>query len=292
MRSELRGMVSAHRGSVALLALGLLVGLLLLVAFIYDQSRAQTISPGVSIAGVDVGGLSTAAARARVNAALQLRRRDLVTVDLRRAPFHAQRPRGIATAGRQRCRQRRTERQPRRMVREPNPERDLRRRTAPEHRGSDQLQPPGGASPRVSHQQRRRPPAAERQRLGQPRRAAGHGAGASGRPGPDRCVDRRDRSGVGKSHRAAPAAPARPPRAPHRHHRDGELLSIRSSSSSTETTSRSATTATSGLRTRIRSRSASRGSRLRRVCTTSSTSRSTPPGTCRTPRGPEAWRDR
>ncbi len=77
---RLRELSSAHRGSLALLALGLLVCLLLLAAFIYDQSRAQTISPGVSIAGVDVGGLSTTAARARVNAALEPRRRDLITI--------------------------------------------------------------------------------------------------------------------------------------------------------------------------------------------------------------------
>ncbi len=53
---------------------------LLLASYLYDQSRAEEISPGVTAAGVDVGGLDTSAARARLTANLRTVRSRLITV--------------------------------------------------------------------------------------------------------------------------------------------------------------------------------------------------------------------
>jgi lipoprotein-anchoring transpeptidase ErfK/SrfK len=64
-----------------------LLGFLLVVAggavvaaYAYDHGRRDTIAPGVRIGGVDVGGLSTAAARRRIVARAVLPRRRTITV--------------------------------------------------------------------------------------------------------------------------------------------------------------------------------------------------------------------
>jgi lipoprotein-anchoring transpeptidase ErfK/SrfK len=55
-----------------------LAGIAVAAAYVYDQSRTDRIAPGVRIGGVDVGGLSTAAARERLQQrAVEPRRRTL-----------------------------------------------------------------------------------------------------------------------------------------------------------------------------------------------------------------------
>jgi lipoprotein-anchoring transpeptidase ErfK/SrfK len=66
------------------------VGLLLtvlLASYIYDQSRADEISPGVTAAGVDVGGLNAPAARARLRAELRGVGSRLIAVRYQRMRF-------------------------------------------------------------------------------------------------------------------------------------------------------------------------------------------------------------
>jgi lipoprotein-anchoring transpeptidase ErfK/SrfK len=63
---------------VALALLLLLAGAAAVAAYVYDHGRRDQIAPGVKIGGVDVGGLSTAAARRRlIERAVQPRRRTL-----------------------------------------------------------------------------------------------------------------------------------------------------------------------------------------------------------------------
>jgi lipoprotein-anchoring transpeptidase ErfK/SrfK len=69
------------RSRVPFFVLGFLVvlgGIAVAAAYAYDQSRTDRIAPGVKIGGVDVGGLSTAAARERLQQrAIEPRRRTL-----------------------------------------------------------------------------------------------------------------------------------------------------------------------------------------------------------------------
>jgi lipoprotein-anchoring transpeptidase ErfK/SrfK len=60
---------------------------LLLASYLYDQSRADVISPGVTAAGVDVGGLNTSAARTRLAANVRSVRSHLITVRYQRMRF-------------------------------------------------------------------------------------------------------------------------------------------------------------------------------------------------------------
>lgn len=60
--------------------LGALLLALLLGSYLYDHSRGELISPGVSAGGVDVGGLRAPAARARLAAALGEVRSRLIVV--------------------------------------------------------------------------------------------------------------------------------------------------------------------------------------------------------------------
>ena len=74
-----RGRRSASRAPFIALALLLLAaGVAAGAAYVYDHGRQDQIAPGVKIGGVDVGGLSTAAARQRlVERAVQPRRRTI-----------------------------------------------------------------------------------------------------------------------------------------------------------------------------------------------------------------------
>jgi lipoprotein-anchoring transpeptidase ErfK/SrfK len=69
------------RSRVPFFVLGFLVvlgGIAVAAAYVYDHSRIDRIAPGVKIGGVDVGGLSTAAARERLQQrAVEPRRRTL-----------------------------------------------------------------------------------------------------------------------------------------------------------------------------------------------------------------------
>jgi lipoprotein-anchoring transpeptidase ErfK/SrfK len=58
----------------------ILAGGAVVAAYAYDHARRDTIAPGVRIGGVDVGGLSTAAARRRIVARAVLPRRRTITV--------------------------------------------------------------------------------------------------------------------------------------------------------------------------------------------------------------------
>jgi lipoprotein-anchoring transpeptidase ErfK/SrfK len=60
---------------------------LLLASYLYDQSRADVIAPGVKAAGVEVGGLQTSAARARIAANLRGVRARLIAVRYKRTEF-------------------------------------------------------------------------------------------------------------------------------------------------------------------------------------------------------------
>jgi lipoprotein-anchoring transpeptidase ErfK/SrfK len=64
-----------------------LVLALLLASYLYDQSRADLIAPGVKAGGVDVGGLHTPAARARLRANLRDARSRLIAVTYRGMRF-------------------------------------------------------------------------------------------------------------------------------------------------------------------------------------------------------------
>ena len=74
-----RGRRSTSRVPFIFLALLLIVaGAAAVAAYVYDHGRQDQIAPGVKIGGVDVGGLTTAAARQRLNErAVQPRRRTL-----------------------------------------------------------------------------------------------------------------------------------------------------------------------------------------------------------------------
>jgi lipoprotein-anchoring transpeptidase ErfK/SrfK len=69
------------RSRVPFLVLGFLVllgGIAVAAAYAFDHSRSDRIAPGVKVGGVDIGGLTTAAARARlVRRAVEPRRRTL-----------------------------------------------------------------------------------------------------------------------------------------------------------------------------------------------------------------------
>src|SRR5438067_1299143 len=67
--------------------LGVLLIALLLGSFLYDQSRGDLISPGVTVAGIKVGGLHAPAARIRLRAELRVARARLITVRYRGVRF-------------------------------------------------------------------------------------------------------------------------------------------------------------------------------------------------------------
>src|SRR5438105_6352180 len=70
-------------GGRRMLGLGVLVVLVLaalLGSFLYDQSRGDLIAPGVTVAGVEVGGLRAPAARARLDAELRAERARVIAV--------------------------------------------------------------------------------------------------------------------------------------------------------------------------------------------------------------------
>jgi lipoprotein-anchoring transpeptidase ErfK/SrfK len=64
-----------------------LVLALLLASYLYDQSRSDEISPGVTAAGVDIGGLQAPAARARLRAQLRGASSRLIAVRYGRMRF-------------------------------------------------------------------------------------------------------------------------------------------------------------------------------------------------------------
>jgi lipoprotein-anchoring transpeptidase ErfK/SrfK len=72
----------SDRSGRRLLILGgvVIAGLLALGAYLYDHGRRDLIAPGVRVAGVNVGGLRAAAARARLRSELRIAQGDWITV--------------------------------------------------------------------------------------------------------------------------------------------------------------------------------------------------------------------
>ena len=67
-----------RRGSAVLLVVALMLGLVVAVAAAYDHTQADRLANGIRVDGVEIGGLSTSEAAARLRTrALQIRRRSL-----------------------------------------------------------------------------------------------------------------------------------------------------------------------------------------------------------------------
>jgi lipoprotein-anchoring transpeptidase ErfK/SrfK len=85
--TEQRFRLRGGRWIVGFAAVGVLVVALLVASYLYDRSRRDLIAPGVSVAGIDVGGLRAPAARKRLSAELRAERARVISVRYRGRRF-------------------------------------------------------------------------------------------------------------------------------------------------------------------------------------------------------------